>query len=296
MDFSILQWFIVPLAGGIIYLASKIKDSKYSGLITTVVIHGVLVLLLIILPGFKSDSVFPNEGLQVALGYDIDGGNSGMLTAEGSDNSTPPPPEQASGDNALDQETVTDNNSESDMVVPDKNNKKPAPQTNTKNNTTTTKPAPKVPERTVDQSSTYKKNKGVKNGNDGGNPDGNGQGGNDTGNKGKNNGTIDGNPDGTGTGPKGPGTGDQAYLKGRPAKSLPKITSDFEEAGILKFEVVVSPDGKVKSLRKIAPSTITNYNQIERMKKLILSSLIFAAKPDAEDDEIGTYTIRFERK
>lgn len=294
MDFSILQWFIVPLAGVIIYLASKIKESKYSGLITTVVIHGVLVLLLIILPGFKSDAIFANEGLQVALGYDIEGGNSGTLAADGSDNSTPPPPEQASGDNSLDQETATDDNSESNMVVPDKNNKKPTPQTNSKN-TTNTKPTPKTPERTVDQSSTYKKKKGVNNGNEGGDPNSNGQGGNDKGNKGDPNGTIGGSPDGTGTGTKGTGPGN-AFLKGRPAKSLPKITNDFEEPGILKFEVVVSPDGKVKSLRKIPPSTVTNYNQIERMKKLILSNLIFAAKPDAEDEEIGTYTIKFERK
>ncbi|MCX6188195.1 MAG: hypothetical protein NTW54_01060 [Bacteroidetes bacterium] len=298
MIYVILKWLIIPVAGLLVYLVSKINNPKTSGLITTFIIHSVLILLLFVLPGFKSDSIFPSEGLQVALGYDIDGGNSGTLAAEGSDNTNPPPPDQVSGDNSLDQEIATDDNSESNVVVPEKSKKKvvSTPKTENKTTTNTAKTETKVPERKVDQTATYKKKKGVANGNEGGDPNSNGQGGNTSGNKGDPKGSPTGNPDGTGSGPSGKGPGSVAILNGRPAKELPKINNDFEEAGILKFEVIVRPDGKVKSVRKIVPSTVTNHNQIERMKALILSNLIFTAKPDAEEEETGTYTITFVRK
>ncbi len=290
----IIKWLILPVAGLSIYLVSKIKNHQTSGIITTTIVHAVFIVLLFILPGFKSDSVFAGEGMEVALGSDMEGGNSNTLAAEGAENSTTPPPEESSN-NSLDKEIATDDQSESDVVVPAKDkNTTTTPTKPNKNPPIVTKPAPKVPDRKVDQGSTYHKDKsGKKNGNDGGDPNSPGQGGKDQGNTGDPNGHGK-NPD---TGSPGTGTDKvQAYLKGRAAKSLPTIATDFEETGILKFEVVVSPSGKVKSVRKIPPSTITNYAQIERMKTLILSKLLFAAKPDAEEEETGSYTIRFERK
>lgn len=293
MIYIILKYLIIPVAGILIYLISKIKNNKTSGILTTVIVHAVLVTLLLVLPGFKNDTIFQQGGLEVALGYPIEGGNTGTLAADGSDMSNPPPPEQATGDNSLDKDIATDDQSESNVALPEKNKKTHAPKTT--QTTTTTKTEPKVPERQVDKTSTYKKNKGTQNGNAGGDPNSNGQGGNDKGNKGDPNGSIGGNPDGTGKGTTGVGPG-LVTLAGRVPKSWPSISNDFEEQGKLVLEIVVGPDGKVKRVRKATGSTLTNYAQIERMKKLVLTTLTFAVKPDADDEQIGYYTINFVKK
>jgi protein TonB len=296
MDYHILRWFVLPAAGGIIYLFTKIKDQRTSGLLTTFFVHGVLVLLMFILPGFKNESPFSPEGIEVALGHDIEGGNSGTLADDGSESNNPPPPQQESGDNSLDQNVATDDNSESNVATSDKNKKNPAPtNTSTQKSTTTTKTETKTPDRTVDQGSVYKKKKGTTGGNDGGDPNSSGQGGGDKGNRGDPNGNPDGNPDGTGKNPTGPlTTGISMY--GRSTRALPSIPKEFEQEGILKFEITVNREGQVVRVNELhPPTTITVKAQKDRVKNLILNQLKFVPKPTANEEEIGTYTIIFKR-
>ncbi len=271
------------------------NQNKTTGILVSILFHALIIFLLFILPGFRSDAQDGGEGIEVALGSDIEGGNTGTMADEGSPNTTPPPPQQASGDNSQ-QDVATDEKSESKVVVPEKKDekKKPNPQTKTEK-TTTTQTETKVPERKADPNAAFKKKPGTSNGNEGGDPNSTGYGGNKTGNRGDPNGVPNGNPDGNG------GSGNDfnrpgAHLKGRSPRSQPSIDNNFEEEGTLIFKIVVDRNGKVIDIRKATGSTITNYNQIEKAKAQVKSQLEFNAKTDADEEQTGYYTIVFKKR
>ena len=270
------------------------KKNKATGLLISIGFHALIVFLLFILPGFKSDSVFGGEGIEVALGSDIEGGNSGTMADLGSQEATPPPPEQASGDN-LETDAVTDDNSESNIVVPKKDKKVTSPQKKiTQKTTTTTKEVAKTPEKRTDQSALFTKKKGSNNGNEGGDPNSTGYGGPKDGNRGRDDGDPKGNPDASG----GSGGYDinkpGSHLRGRGSPRIP-TDSKFEDVGKLVFEITVNRSGTGIKIKKIAPSSINNYNQIERAKSQV-KALNFGVKPDADEEQVGYYTIIYERR
>ena len=269
------------------------NQNKTTGFLISIGFHALLILLLFVLPGYSSDeTVFGGEGIEVALGTDIEGGNSGTMADEGSENTVPPPPEQVSGDNS-EQNTATDDNSESDIVVPDKEKNKPNPQTKTKT-TTPAKTDTKVPDRKADPNSTYKKKPGNTKGNAGGDPNSTGYGGNKTGNRGDPDGSPNGNPDGGGGGNDIKEHG--AHLKGRTAKRQPSIDNDFKDEGTLILKIVVDRSGKVIDIRTAQGTTISDYNQIQKAKAQVREQLEFNAKMDADEEQTGYYTIVFKKR
>ena len=271
------------------------NKNKTTGFLVTVGFHALIIFLLFILPGFSTESVFGGEGIEVALGTDIEGGNTGTMADEGSPNTTPPPPQQASGDNS-EQNIATDENSESKIVVPEKvkEKKKPNPQTKT-NDTKTSQTETKTPERKADPTSSYKKKTGSTGVNTGGDPNSTGYGGNKTGNRGDPNGVPNGNPDGNGGGGNDfnlPG----AHLKGRSPRTQPSIDNNFKEEGRLIFKIVVNRNGKVIDIRTSTGTTITDYDQIQKAKANVKEQLEFNAKSDADEEQTGYYTIIFKKR
>jgi hypothetical protein len=278
------------------------EENKYrtTSILVTIGFHALLVLILFIMPAFTTDALVGSEGIEVALGTDIEGGNTGTMADAGTQNPIPPPPQQVSGDNS-EQDVATDENSESKIVVPEKKVEKkkkinPVIKTTPTTATTTTQTETKVPERKADPNSTYTKKKGTANGNEGGDPNSTGYGGgNKTGNKGDPTGNPNGNPEGKGGGVtdfKLPG----AHLKGRSPKSQPSIDNNFKEEGLLVFKIVVNREGKVIEITKVPPSTITDYNQIQKAKASVKQQLEFNAKPDADEEQTGYFTIQYKKK
>lgn len=273
--------------------------NKATGILVTLGFHALIIFLLIVLPGFVSETRFAGEGIEVALGTNIEGGPDQTMADQGGEQPQEATPPQNSGDNSPDKEMSTDENSESNVAAPDNKNKKnPAPKTNTKTDTKTpvnTKTDTKAtPEKKVDENSLFKK-KGKTNGNDGGDPNSNGYGGNKEGNKGAENGNPNGNPDGNNpTGNYGVKGG--AQLVGRSVKKDVSISNDFEQEGILKLKIVVDRNGNVIDVRTAPGTTITSYKQKQQAIAEIKSNLKFNFKADADEEQSGYYVIIYKKK
>jgi colicin import membrane protein len=266
--------------------------NRVAGLLTTIGVHALIVLFMFIIPGFVMDTPLSGEGIEVALGTDIEGGPDHVMAADGSVNNTPPPPQTASGDNA-DQAVTTDDNSDSKIATDNKEKKNPAPKANTTDQKTT-KTETKAPERKADENSSFKKRTGVKDGNEGGSEESKGYGGHKEGNKGREDGNPNGNPEGTGHGENGKGTG-QFDMKGRSLRSSPNIDNNFEQEGVLKLKIVVDRNGNVISISTAQGTTITNYKQKQKAIQQVKDMLKFNQKMDADEEQIGYYTIIYKK-
>jgi hypothetical protein len=269
------------------------SQNRITGLLATLGIHALIVLLMFIIPGFVMDTPFSGEGIEVALGSDIEGGQDHVMASEGSQNTTLPPPQTQSGDNSPDQAVTTDDQSDSKIAAADKEKKNPAPKNNAKDQKTT-QTQTKVQERTSDQSSEYKKKKGSQNGNEGGDENSKGYGGNKEGNKGRDDGNPNGNPEGNS--PKGNyGYPGGAELKGRSIRTSPEIDNNFEQEGTLRLKIVVDRNGNVIDIKTAPGTTITNYNQKQKAIQQIKTMLKFNVKLDADEEQIGYYTIVYKK-
>ncbi len=275
--------------------------NKTTGILVTLGFHALIIFLLIVLPGFVSETRFAGEGIEVALGTNIDGGPDQTMADQGGEQQQEATPPQNSGDNSPDKEMSTDENSESNVAAPDNKNKKnPAPKTNTKTDAKTspnTKTDTKTtPEKKVDESSLFKK-KGQTNGNPGGDPNSKGYGDGKEGNKGSPDGNPNGNPDGNN--PTGNyGIKEGANLKGRTVSKPISFSKDFEEVGTLVLKIVVDRNGNVIDVRTVTGmgSTITNYKQKQQAIAEIKNNLKFNFKADADEEQIGYYKITFTKR
>jgi len=271
------------------------QKNKTTGFLVSIGFHALVIFLLFVIPGFTNDTIFAGEGIEVALGSDVEGGNTGLMADNGASNVNPPPPQETSGDNSMDN-IATDENSESKIVIPekDKKTKSPEKKSDKKNNTTTTNSENKTQERQVDKSSTYQKKTGTTNGKDGGDPNSTGYGGNKSGNKGQEDGTPNANPDGNNP------TGNSSFragadLKGRSVKNSPVLDNNFKYEGVLRLQITVDKAGNVTEVKVAVGTTITDLTQRNKAIQQIKTQLKFNYKADAEDDQSGYYTIYYKK-
>ena len=83
-------------------------------------------------------------------------------------------------------------------------------------------------------------------------------------------------------------------MMGRLQIAYPQFDNDFNEEGKLVFRIAVDAHGNITDIKTVVPSSITNSEQINKAKKLILTYAKFAAKPGAEEER-GYYTIIFKK-
>ena len=243
------------------------KKDKSIAAVGTVIVHALIVLVLFLM-AFKTPLPLPGEeGVEVDLGM-MDQG-MGNIQPEKPAVPVAAQPEQRPSKNKED--IATSNDEEAPALEKPKNTKpkqeKPAEE-----------PKPKVNDRALF--------KGNNNPQAGGSEGITGQ----SGDQGKPNGLAGIKKyDGQG----GQGNGPGYSLGGRGAKSLRRPSDEFSEEGTIVVDIWVNREGKV-TRAEVAPkgTTLINSNMRQEAKQAALRS-VFAADPDAPEEQHGTITYTF---
>lgn len=255
------------------------KDRR-SGLIGTIIFHGIVLAGLIFL---SLDTPLPlpgEEGVEVDLGYSDQG--MGDIQPQ-----TPPPmadPQQSTASPET-EENVSTQETEESIVLPEKVKEKPRPKPQPTVQPTQEKPKEAEPEKPrVDPKAMYP---GSTTGTTGQGSQGQtGQ----PGDQGKPTGTPGtGKYDGQG----GAGDGVSFSLGGRKADHLPKPAATFSETGTVVVNIWVDRYGKVSKAVAGARGTTTASPVLRRLAEDAARRARFNAQMDAPEEQRGTITYHF---
>ncbi len=248
------------------------NKNKTTGFLFTIGFHALILLLLFVIPGFKLDFPGSPEPIEVELG-----GGGGMSGSNGgnNDNEISQPAQQTTPQEASTTSDIS-TDEKGEMTVPKEEKSKKTPVQTTKKPEVKTEKA-----REAEKGSIYKGKGSDKNKTPGG-------GGNDD--KGPGN-TMGDNPDpGYGPSLNKPGLS----MKGRSLVGYINFDKNFTDVGDLVFRIVVDRNGNVIDVKSIPPTTITDAQQIYSARQKLLTAK-FNAKPDAAEEQVGYYTIHYEK-
>jgi len=255
------------------------EENKRKGLLGTILFHALIILLLMISGFSMENEVDEMEGaVEVSIGEPDRGGPDfePATTAPAVSTPTPPSSEQS--------QELTQNNDDAPEVMEKPKPTKPTPKPPTPETTTKPNPQPDpTPQRTVDQTSLFKKKTGSQGQGDGDKP----------GNQGDPDGSENGNPKGTGkgtgTGQGKTGSGDYS-LNGRTAVYRHKPDCDQQTSGTIVVIVSVDKEGKVvKAEAKGRGTTVTN-TDLKRCSEIEAMKWRFDPRKDGSGLQEGTIT------
>jgi len=260
-------------------MEAKTTKDNLRGLIGTIVFHGILLAMLLLL-ALHTPLPLPQEaGVEVNIGNSDDGMGDIQPETPAAAAQAAPAPQSAKPD-----ELVTQNTEEAPAIEPVKKEKpvpveKPQPKPQPK-------PEPKPePQPVVNQNAMFKGMKG-----------GTGSGGNQgitgkPGDQGKPNGTPGAsNYDGNG----GAGGGVSFSLEGRSKQHLPSPSNNFRDRGIVVVTIFVNRQGNVTRILVPAKGTTTTNQDLIRLASDAARKARFSAKEDAPEEQKGSITYVFE--
>jgi len=282
------------------------RNYRISGLVGTLLFHGVLLvgMLLILyrtpIPPFPETGGGQGSGLEVNLGYSDQGMGdfqpSELAMPEFKESAKPsttiPAVDKAIKSTTAGEELLTDEKGEDANLNTETSGK--------------VKKVVKEPIPVVNTNAMYKKSAktGASQGitgkpGDQGNPNGVANSkvytgsGNGTGN-GSGTGTGNGTGNGIGNG-SGDGVGDGVsfFLSGRNKVSIPKPAYNSDEQGRVVVTIFVNRQGKVTRVRAGAKGTTTSDQQLWSQAENAARRAVFAASPDAPEEQTGTITYKF---
>jgi len=264
----------------------KFKDkASLTGIITTIVVHAILVIACFLF-AFRTPLPLPGEeGVEVALGSANSGSGNDVFYEKPNVKPAAPSQPKSSG-----QESVVTSNSEDEVLMPEEADK-PKNNANNNNNTqqnsennTQTDPV-KEPEPSVNPNALYKGSTGNNNNNQSGSVGDEGTAG-----------SIYGSPDSNNqSGLGGSGSGISFSLSGRSSVSLPKPIYDSQEQGRIVVEVHVNKKGDViKAVAGKSGTTIADQKLWAKTESAALKTT-FSPNQKASEIQIGTITYNFRR-
>ncbi len=270
------------------------NSDNRSGLIGTILFHGIL-LILFILFGLSTPLPLPEEeGIVVNFGTSNDGSGEIQPLQNMADNMPLTQPQKASSTTASETETATQTMEEA-VALPKIEKVKPKvkpvvvkpvekPTVQPKENPTPVKEEPRVNPNALYPG---KKDNATNNSAGQGN---NGQ----PGDQGSNNGSVNSNNPGDG---KGKGSAGVSYdLGGRTIKSKPTIQDNSQDFGIVVIDIIVDKYGSVVSATGPGRgSTTTSQNLLSKAKEAALRAKFNQDLNDLEERK-GTITFRFSPK
>jgi len=241
----------------------KNKESR-TGLIGTLIFHGLLLLLLFFLSMKPPTPPRPIIGLEVNLGNSAQG--MGEVQPEKLSEPQNAQPKKAS--NAADEVATQDTEEAINLKKKDTKNAKPVIEDQNK----------------VDENYTFKKKSNSSANSNQGNTNQPGDQGMENGDANSNNYSGDG----------GNGTGGKSYkLKGRKAKSLPKpVYNNSEEADVV-VKIWVDRNGKVVNTAIQTMGTNTSNSTLHRLSMESAKKAVFDSNPNAPEVQTGTITYKF---
>jgi colicin import membrane protein len=254
------------------------KKAKTVGLITSLAIH-ILLIVVLLLCAFKTNLPLPGEeGVEVMLGS-ADGG-------DGTDMLFDLPEEQHKKPSAnSDDDKFLTSDSEEEVFLPEA--EKSESEADTKNNSTDdgdkdteqeVKPTP-----TINPNALYKGSSGGNSTSSGSTGDGDG-------------GSIFGNPNSTNlSGLGGSGDGISFSLGGRGSVSLPKPTYNSDEQGKIVVLIHVNKNGDVIKAEPGQQGTTIADSRLWKQAQAAALRSKFAPDPKANNVQIGTITYNFKK-
>lgn len=249
------------------YIDDINKNRLISALITLLCV-GIVILVCAMIKLYAPDPPIPEEGVEVAMGYDESGLGEAMPTESAPNYSTPSANEDYSTQST--EESVSLNTGKKGNVS--KPQTEPKPQ-ETRNN-----------EPEINTKALFNGKKTPTSGGSGqGNSVGNGQQGNPDGTPGATN--FSGNP----------GTG--YSLTGRKSMKLPEPNYSSGAEGKIVVKIWVNRDGKVikADAKGQRGSTIADEGMIKRAEAAALQA-VFSASEDAAETQTGTITYVFRKR
>ena len=299
------------------------KDNHIWGIAGTLLFHGLLLLLFILIVFHTPIPPWPEEGgggggsgLEINLGTSDEGMGANQyaqISIPSFENKKAPEPiappvqDEIKSTNTQAQDILTQETEESISIPskPDNKKKKTEPKTEVRQPAQTVP----VPQPVVNPNALYKKNKnndgttgkpGNQGREDGTNKSGNYGGtgtGQGTGNgSGTGSGTGSGSGSGIGSGTGGGiGGGISFDLGGRSTRSLPKPTYNSEEQGEVVVTIKVNKEGKVTYASAGAKGTTISEISLRQQAESAARKTIFAADPTAPDEQRGTITYVFRK-
>ncbi len=239
------------------------KDTKRKiiGFAASIVFHGVVVALLLVLGLKYPDPPPPELGVEMDLGEFSDIGTDMEHAAEGGEDvsNSDVVPDDNNGEVTQDVEDVP-------LVSKKTEQKKEKPKQKVEQE------KPKTEEPQINQNALFSKGK-VKKGS-----------GSDTG---------VGNGDGKGSGGDGEGSGTSFSLAGRGAKNLGKPSSSTEKVGNIVVEIKVDQNGNVVEAKGGARGTTIWDSNLFRKCEQAAKKSQFTKNPDAPEVQKGTITYIF---
>ncbi len=265
------------------------KQNQVKGIITSIAIHGILLILFFFLTGVTPPiPAWDSGGVEINFGYMDDGmGDVQPIATEVApvlpQAVKPTAPEKNTGEKIISQEN-------SDVVV---NTKK---KEDTKKKKTTTVTVTKTENKTeVKKEQPKAVFKGWTNTNSTSEGDGT-----HSGDKGQLNGTPTGtNYNGTpgiNGGPGGFGDGNKYSLTGRTMMKKPSLNNTSQETGIVVVKIKVNKQGKVISADGPAQGSTTTSTYLFNLARIASLAAQFDANSGATDEQFGTITYNFKAK
>ena len=253
----------------------KDRKSRIAAIAGTILFHALMLVVLLLL-AFHTPLPLPGEeGVEVNLGYSVDGMGDIQPEQPALTTEVAPAPIQ----NKEDDELVTDKTEETPAIEKKKVEK--AKTTAVKKRVPIVE-TPELP--TVNQKALYP-----------GKSTGTTTGGNQgtTGKPGD-----QGSPDGTPGSPNyagngGKGNGISFDLGGRGSRSLPKPTYNSPEQGLIVVSIKVDREGKVTYASAGAKGTTISEINLRLQAESAARKTLFEPDPDAPDEQRGTITYKF---
>jgi outer membrane biosynthesis protein TonB len=270
---------------------------KYSGLVGTMIIHGLLALVLFFIVIYPPNPPLESMGMMMSLGEENMGGPSEVPVENPMPEENYTPISEQTETSAP--EPITQETDES-IALPQKVEKKEVKEKTEKKvikeeKTPVVKNSSPVLDlpRKVDQRSLFKKSNNSQGGN-GGFGDGDVPG-----NEGRPDGDPNGSPDGQGGGFAGNGKGSDGPLKfeleGRSMKKLPSVEDNSKSIGKVVVRIVVDREGNViKAVPGQPGSTTIEGALLEKAKQGALQTK-FSPKSQGPEEQYGyiTFVFRF---
>jgi len=266
------------------------KQNQVKGMITSIAIHGILIILFFFLTGVTPPiPAWDSGGVEINFGYMDDGmGDVQPIATEVApvlpQAVKPTTPEKSTGDKIISQEN-------SDVVV---NSKKKDEKKKKKNTTVTAKTPEKKTEEKKPEQKTFI-GKGWTNNDSPGEGDGT-----HPGDKGQLNGTPNGTSysgtPGINGGPGGYGKGINYNLTGRKMMKEPYLKNNSQETGIVVVKIKVNKQGKVISADGPAQGSTTTSTYLLNLAKQASMAAQFDVNSAAMDEQFGTITYNFKAK
>ncbi len=266
------------------------KQNQVKGMLTSIAIHGILIILFFFLTGVTPPiPAWDSGGVEINFGYMDDGmGDVQPIATEVApvlpQAVKPTTPEKNVGDKIISQEN-------SDLVV---NSKKKNDNKKKKTTTVTVTPTDKKTELKIQEQpkAVFKGWTNTNSTNEGN--------GNNPGDKGQLNGTptgtaYSGNP-GINGGPGGFGNGNKYNLTGRKMMKEPSLKNNSQETGIVVVKIKVNKQGKVVSADGPAQGSTTTSTYLLTLAKQASMAAQFDVNSAAMDEQFGTITYNFKVK